>query len=83
MSTIPKFPLSIPNMVVSKFMGMDCYENRDRFYPTPRGVAYMSGERKNEVYKAMKEAYYEDEIFRKWFLEYEPSVRNKVGNIKD
>jgi hypothetical protein len=80
---IPPFPLGIPNMIVSEFMRMDCYENKDWFYPTPRSVAYMSGERKNEVYKAMKEAYYEDEVFRRWFLKNEPKVRNKVGNLKD
>lgn len=83
MSKIPQFPLGVPNMIVSEFMRMDCYENKDGFHPTPRGVMYMSGERKHEVFEAMKEAYNEDEAFRKWFLKTEPLVRNKKGNVLD
>ena len=50
-----QFPLSVPNKVVSEFMRLEVYDNKDNFYPTPRGVMYMSGERKRKVFKAMIE----------------------------
>ena len=65
---IPQFPLSVEAKIVSKFMTLDCYYNEDNYFPTERGVKYMSGELKSEVYKCMKIAYNEDETFREWFL---------------
>jgi hypothetical protein len=65
---IPQFPLSVGTEIVRDFMRMDCYHNKRKYYPNAEGVKYMSGEEKSEVYEAMREVYYSDEVFRNWFV---------------